>query len=188
VAPPLGGQRTRLLSALAAAGAVLFIAAMAFTGGRREPQQLVRFRAAGVLEATPQQIDRVDVERDGRRVSFLRSPDGRWTDDDGAGRPVARVAGEHLDMSLKFMHVTEPVRVMERPEWDGTPDSEFGLDPPRYAVRMSVHGTPVLRARFGGTNPQRVSQYARIDGRDQLYLLPTFVGVEWERVWESSAR
>ena len=93
---------------------------------------------------------------------------------------------EHLETSLRFMRVAEPVRVMERHEWEGTADEDFGLAPARYSVRLSGHGRSILAVRFGAANPQRVLQYARVDGRDELYLMPTFVGAEWERVWEHS--
>ena len=40
----------------------------------------------------------------------------------------------------------------------------------------------VLATSFGGKNPQGVFQYVRVEGRGELYLLPVFVGREWELV------
>ena len=177
-------RRRRVLGAAVAAAAVALLAAMALTGGRRESQQLVRFHATGLMGALPGEIDHVEVERDGRRVTFVRGTGGTWTRD-GDG-PISASEAEHLQTSLRFMHVAEPVRVMERAEWHGTPDVEFGLAPPRYALRLSGNGRELLVARFGATNPQRVLQYARVEGRHQLYLMPAFVGAEWEQVWERS--
>jgi hypothetical protein len=184
VATALGRRRIIALPVVIGAGAVMFVGAMALTGGPRENQQLVKFRPAGIMDAAPREIDRVEIERGGRRVGFVRRAGG-WAGDASPG-PVSAAAAEHLEISLRFMHVAAPVRVMEPGEWKGTPDAEFGLAPPRYAVRLSEHGRVVLAARFGATNPQRVLQYARVDGRDQLYLMPTFVGTEWERLWDRS--
>lgn len=177
-------RRRRVVAAAVAAAAVAFLAIMTLTGGRRESQQLVRFQAAGLMAAPPGEIDRVEVERDGRRVTFVRGTGGTWTRD-GDG-PISAPEAEHLQTSLRFMHVAEPVRVMEPAEWHGTSDAEFGLAPPRYALRLSGRGRELLAARFGAMNPQRVLQYARVEGRDQLYLMPAFVGAEWEQVWERS--
>jgi hypothetical protein len=176
-----------VVAVVGAAAAVVFIAAMAITGGRRENQQLVKFEAAGLMSATPQAVDRVDVEGGGRRLSFVRAAGGTWVSE-GDHRPLAAGTAEYLETSLRFMHVAAPVRVMERAEWEGTPEAEFGLDPAVFAVRLSGRGRTVLGARFGRTNPQQVLQYARVEGREQLYLMPTFVAAEWEKVWERAAR
>ena len=48
--------------------------------------------------------------------------------------------------------------------------------------RSRAKSQPVLTAGFGATNPQGLFQYVRVEGRDALYLLPVFVGREWERV------
>jgi hypothetical protein len=184
VATTIGGRRSRALPVAVGAAALIFIGAMAVTGGRRENQQLVKFRAAGIMKASPGDVDHVDVEREGRRVTFARVAGG-WIRD-GTRGPVSAPEVEHLEMSLRFMHVAEPVRVMETGEWQGTPEGEFGLAPPRYAIRLSGQGRVILAARFGATNPQQVLQYTRVEGRDQLYLMPRFVGIEWERVWDDS--
>ena len=174
------------MPALLAIGAILFIALMAFTGGRRENRQLVKPSAAGLMAVSTQDVDHVEVEREGRRLVFVRDSRGVWNGESGHTALPAQTL-EHLEMSLRFMRVVEPVRVMERHEWEGTSDEDFGLAPARYAVRLSGHGRSILAVRFGAANPQRVLQYARVEGRDELYLMPTFVGVEWERVWERSA-
>jgi len=185
VATPVGRGGHRLVPIVLAVGAMLFIAVMAFTGGPRENQQLVKPHAAGLMSVSIQDVDRVEIEREGRRLVFGRDSGGRWNTESGH-TPLPAQALEHLETSLRFMRVAEPVRVMERHEWEGTADGDFGLAPARYSVRLSGHGQSILAVRFGAANPQRVLQYARVDGRDELYLMPTFVGVEWERLWEHS--
>ena len=39
----------------------------------------------------------------------------------------------------------------------------------------------MLGAEFGAPNPQRVLQYMKLGGRDQVYLMSRFIGEEWEK-------
>ena len=59
-------------------------------------------------------------------------------------------AVSHLEMSLKFMHVTGPVRVLSRDEYQAGALLEYGLDPPRYTVSLHRGGQTVLATSFGG--------------------------------------
>jgi len=71
---------------------------------------------------------------------------------------------------------------MSRDEYQAGAIAEYGLDPPRYVISLQRGDTTVLAASFGARNPQNVLQYVRVAGRDELYLLPVFVGHEWEQV------
>jgi hypothetical protein len=77
--------------------------------------------------------------------------------------------------------VSAPVRVIERAEWSTLGLREFGLDPPRYTATLYRRGTAVLGAEFGAPNPQKVLQYMKLTGRDQVFLMSRFVGEEWEQ-------
>jgi hypothetical protein len=59
--------------------------------------------------------------------------------------------------------------------------AQFGLAPPRLRVIVSGPGASVFAISFGGTNPMGLSHYARLDGRQEIALLPAFVVEEWER-------
>jgi hypothetical protein len=157
---------------------------MALSGRMRESQQYVKFEPAGLMRETPETIDRVELVAAARRLVFLRAG-GRWKTPAAAQVPAALVP--HLEMSLRFMHVAAPVRVMAREEYAGEPLREFGLEPPRYEVSLYRGTDTVLSTRFGARNPQGILQYVRVDGRDELYLLPVFVGREWELVIEAGA-
>jgi hypothetical protein len=176
-------RRWRGRAAPAGAGlfAVLFLLVMVVSGRTRPTQNLVKFEAAGLMRAAPDQIDRVELTTKGRRVILARREKGRWTLVPEAGELAAR-AVSHLEMSLKFMHVTAPVRVMSRNEYQGEALGEYGLDPPRYTISLHGGSQTVLATSFGGKNPQDILQYVRVEGRDELYLLPIFVGREWELV------
>lgn len=172
---------------LAGAGiAVGFLVAMAMSGGLRESGQFVRFVAAGVLRDPPEQIDRIEVAARGRRWVFVRSASG-WHEAH-AGRAVPAALAKHLDDAVKFLHVSAPIRVLEHSEWAREGLGEFGLDPPAYAAALFQGGRRRLAAAFGSPNPQRVLQYMRIDGREEIYVMSRFIGQEWEEVIADAGR
>ena len=177
----------RVLLAVAGLLAVGFLLVMVVSGRTRPAPNLVRFEAAGLMREIPDDIDRIEFTGDGRRLMFTRRERGRWTVAPAADE-LAAVTVSHLEMSLKFMHVTAPVRVMSRDEYQPAGLGEYGLDPPRYTVSLQRGGQTVLATSFGGKNPQQVFQYVRVAGRDELYLLPVFVGREWELVAQGVTR
>jgi hypothetical protein len=177
------GPLLALGGALLAAG---FLVAMALSGHPRESGQFVRFVAAGVLPETPAQVDRIELIARDRRWVFRRTAGG-WRIEPGP-RPVSPSLATHLDDSIKFMHVSAPIRVMEPSEWAEHGLREFGLDPPAYVATLFQGGQRLLAAGFGSPNPQKVLQYMRIDGRDQVYLMSRFIGEEWEQVRAEAGR
>jgi hypothetical protein len=173
------GRPRRLLAPAAALLAVGLLIAMIVAGHPREDRQFVKFAPAGVMPESPEEIDRVEMTTSAGRWAFVRAPDGwRGASD---GRPVPSTLASRLDDSIKFMHVSAPVRVMERAEWSPIGLREFGLDPPGYTATLYHRGVVVLGAEFGTPNPQQVLQYMKLEGRDQVYLMSRFVGEEWER-------
>lgn len=182
MAPALTRTPRRLALAAAALLAVGFLVAMAMSGRTRPMQSLVAFEAAGLMGEAPDQVDRVELSADGRRATIVRTASGGWRIGAGpAAEDLAAGVAAHLDMSVKFMHVTAPVRTLSRDEYQAAL-GEYGLDPPRYTVVLHAAGRPVLAVRFGAKNPQELFQYVQVEGRAALYLVPVFVGQEWERV------
>jgi hypothetical protein len=173
----IGGRR--LLAPAGAFLAVGLLVAMIASGHLRESKQFVRFAPAGVMAENPAEIDRVEMRANGGRWVFVRAPRGWRSDPEGSLIPES--LGTHLDDSIKFMHVSAPVRVMERAEWEPVGLREFGLDPPGVTAILYRRGREVLGVEFGDPNPQKVLQYMKLEGRDQLYLMSRFVGEEWER-------
>ena len=172
-------SRPRLLAAGGAVLAVGFLVAMALSGQIRESGQFVRFVAAGVLPETPAQVDRVELAAGAGRWVFRRTAGG-WRIEPEV-RPVPRALATHLDDSIKFLHNSAPIRVMERSEWAEQGLREFGLDPPAYSAALFQGGRRLLAVGFGSQNPQRVLQYMRIEGGDQVYVMSRFIGQEWEQ-------
>ncbi len=178
-------SRGRWPALAGAALAVGFIAAMVWFGREPESAWLVKFEAAGVLTTAPERISRVELTADGRRLIFVRRPAG-WTAEHAPG-PLPPLLAASLENSLKFMHASAPVRVLSREEYRGTALAEYGLDPPRYTVFLVEGGRTVLEAGFGVPNPQKVLQYMRLRGHDEVHLMSRFVGKEWERVLDAAA-
>lgn len=169
----------RLLAPIAALLAVCLLTAMVVSGHLRESKQFVKFVPAGVMPETAATIDRVEIRTNTGRWAFVRARGG-WRAAPG-GRSVPASLAAHLDDSIKFMHVSAPIRVMERAEWAPLGLREFGLDPPGYTATLYRRGAAVLGAEFGAPNPQRVLQYMKLEGRDQVFLMPRFIGEEWEK-------
>lgn len=185
MAPALTKTPRRLALAAAALLAVAFLFAMAMSGRTRTMQNLVAFEAGGLMGETPDRVDRVELTADGRRSTFFRTSSGGWRMGAGPGaQDLAAGVATHLETSVKFMHVTAPVRTLSRDEYQAAL-GEYGLDPPRYTVALHAGGKPVLAASFGANNPQALFQYVQVEGRAVLYLVPVFVGREWERVMDA---
>jgi hypothetical protein len=173
------GWPRRLLVPAAALLAVGLLAVMVVSGHLRESKQFVKFSPAGVMPEAPAEIDRVELRTTTGRWVFVRGSDGWRVAPDG--RALAPSFAAYLDDSIKFMHVSAPIRVMEHAEWAPLGLREFGLDPPGYTATLYRRNTPVLGAEFGTPNPQQVLQYMKLQGRDQVYLMSRFIGEEWEK-------
>ncbi len=179
------GRPRKLLGPAAALLAVGLLVAMVASGHLRESKQFVKFAPAGVMREAPAEIDRVEMQTTSGRWAFARTAGGWVAVRDG--RPLPASLAAHLDDSIKFMHVSAPIRVMEREEWESVGLREFGLDPPGYTATLYRGGTAVLGAAFGAPNPQKVLQYMRLEGRDQVYLMSRFIGEEWEQAFREAA-
>lgn len=178
------GRTRRLLAPVGALLALGVLAAMVVSGQLREDKQFVKFTPAGVMTQPPAEIDGVEVRTAAGRWRFVRAGDG-WRD---GARALPSNLAAHLDASIKFMHVSAPVRVMEPAEWAPVGLREFGLDPPGFVATLYRGQTRVLEAGFGAVNPQQVLQYMRLTGHDQVYLMSRFIGAEWEQLIRESTR
>jgi hypothetical protein len=176
VAAPALRRLAWIGAALLAAGTIFTLA----THGRRPESGLARFEPAGVMvEIQPERVREVEVASGAQRWRFARAAEDRWTALD-ATQPPADWASR-IDAGLRFLSVSAPQRVMRREEYAGTPLSEFGLAPPRFVVRVQTSDTAPVVIEFGSSNPQGLAQYARVAGRTELFLLPRFVGEQWEK-------
>jgi hypothetical protein len=173
-------RKHRLLWNLATLAAFAYLAVMVISGALPEQRQLVKFEAKGVMTLAPERVTRVDLTRGGKTVALLRSGDAGWIREDKG--PLPKALAEKLSLAVQIMNTSGPVRVMDPAEHRGTDPREFGLDKPVLSITLSEGAAPVLRAHFGGLNPEKFLQYMAVDGRQDLYLMSLFVGQYWSDV------
>ncbi|HEX9451149.1 MAG TPA: hypothetical protein VF934_07020 [Burkholderiales bacterium] len=173
-------RKNRLLWNLATLAAFAYLAVMVISGALPEQRQLVKFEAKGLMTLPPERIARVDLVRGDKTVTFVRSGDAGWIREDKG--PLPKALAEKLSLAVQIMNTSGPVRVMEATEHRGTDPREFGLDKPRLSITLSEGAAPVLRAHFGGLNPERFLQYMAVEGRPELFLMSLFVGQYWSDI------
>lgn len=168
---------------LAAVGAVVYLAVMAYSGALPQRAQHVKFEARGLLVEDPQRVESVVLSRSGTTRTFVRAG-GQWQE---GGRALAEPAAAALEEAVKFMHTSAPVRNIALKDLEAKDAAGYGLAPPQFTVRLTVGGAAVLDAGFGGTNPAGRLSYVGVIGRDQIYLLSQFVAEQWDKVLASTA-
>jgi len=166
--------------AIAAALAAGFLGLLAFHGERPEPG-LGRFEPAGVLVDWPvEDIAALDVFAGTAHRSFQRIG-GIWR---GDGEAMPANVEQRIAMGLKLLHNSAPERIFSASDLDERTLADFGLVPPRLTVAARTAGGRSVSIHFGGTNPLGLARYTRIDGQEEVMLLPGFVAEAWERVME----
>ena len=166
--------------AIAATLAVGFIGFLAFQGERPEPG-LARFNPAGLLANWPiEQVRFVEIGSREKHQSFRRDPEGGWR---LGSADVALPADldERIEQGLKLLHNSGP----QRTDLGSEQLAEFGLAPPRLTVTARTTDGASTTIEFGGTNPLGLERYARIAGRSEILLMPSFVAEAWESVAEA---
>jgi hypothetical protein len=122
-------------------------------------------------------VREVDVIASRGHWHFVRTQAG-WRATQGA---AAAGFEARLESALKLLRNSGPDRVLTEAEVARVGVAQFGLEPPRLRVIVSGPGSSVFAVSFGGTNPMGLSHYARLDGSQEIALLPAFVVEEWER-------
>jgi hypothetical protein len=168
----------RWLWPVVAVAALAVLAVLATTGHRPEPG-LARFEAAGIMVTiSVEDVTAVDVRANDLRWRFERFGAGGQV---GAGSAAAGVDfGRHVELGLRFLHVSAPQGHVKSDELQATSRAEFGLDPPHYVVSVEASGGRVMAVAFGTANFQGHAQYAQIGVGPDVVLLPRYVGEAWE--------
>jgi hypothetical protein len=168
-------KRAGWIAAAALAAAAIFALA---THGQRPDPGLAVFAPAGVMASVPpERVTAVVVSRGTGRRELTRDGGRGWSA--APALAAGTDASARVESGLRFLHASAALRVMARGELSGTPLTEIGLDPPRYVVAVrGGEGAPVT-IEFGALNPQGLAQYARVAGRDEILLLPSYVGDPW---------
>ena len=172
---------TLFLAALAAALLVALLAALVVSGRSPEFRGLVQFSPnKGLIATDPADVTRVEI-RSGRDNVSLRRESNGWTIEGPRGAVVLPAeAATHIELGLRFLHVSEPTREIPANELTTASFAAFGLDPPASVVTLGNPGGTVATANFGVLNPAGTSQYLRLAGVPTIYLMPRHVGNEWQ--------
>jgi hypothetical protein len=173
-----GGFRTHAVLA-AAVLTVGLIGGLAFTG-KPPGLPVLGFKPSGIVSQPPQNIVRAEMRTGKDRIVWRRNQAGSWAFDRAGAGQVSSDLVAHLEAALNFMHVSAPTRVLEPSEYDARSLADFGLDPPAYLVALGAADRSVTIADFGTSNPSATAQYLRLGGGRQLYLMPRYVGAEWQ--------
>jgi hypothetical protein len=175
---------TRSFVFLAGLVAIGYLVAMVVTGALPQNRQRVQFEAKGVMQLEPERVVRVELVRGTDRAVFVRAREAGWTRE-GAGS-VAPAVAEKLSLAVQYMHTAGPLRVLEPAELGGADLRAFGLDRPLLSVALHADSGLVLRAQFGGSNPDNMAQYMTVEGRGGVVLMSRFVADEWLAVADSA--
>ncbi len=176
MAAPLTGRGAQ---AAALAGGVLaaaLLVALAVTGSAPKLASFEPFVPAGVMARQPEAITRIELRADQQTLVFARTGQG-WRTGDAA---LTDSTVEHVARALRFLHVSQPMATLEGDTFDAAALAAMGFDPPRSEVAVFAGDQPTLRVAFGGLNPSRTGQYARLEGHSGLLLMPLHVGREWQ--------
>jgi hypothetical protein len=155
----------------AAALAFAFVVGLALHGGR--PDILVDFKPAGLMPFAPDQVQEVHVKRGADYQRFERRGE-RWQ--------ASPEAVERLDLGLRLLRNTGPLRLLSAVEVAGVAPQEYAFESDNLRVLVRPARGPQFLIQFGGPNPLGSARYARVDGLPGVALLPSYVAEAWEQL------
>jgi hypothetical protein len=159
--------------------ALIYLVALAATGGRPGPG-LAPFEPKGLMRHIAlDSIKRVEMTAEAQQWHLERAANGTWRLT--SGPPVTKLE-ENLSAALTLLHNSAPERILSGHDLAPTSLREFGLEQPH--LRVAVHSmlAEPFVITFGGTNALGSVRYARIEGRDDVVLLPAFCAEAWEHL------
>jgi len=151
------------------------LAGISLTGSWPKGSSLERVTGNGIVAADGGVIA-VEVSAGDKGIRFEHAAGG-WMTSDGQ---VPSAIADHVDTAVRFLHVSNPRRVLEPVDYDAAKLVEFGLDPPRMLVTLTSGGGQRTSVAFGEATPAQNSQYTRLIGQPNVYLLSRYVGAEWQ--------
>lgn len=146
---------------------------------------LERPETRGILAQPRDRVARIEIAEGGRTDQFVPMPSGAWLRN---GTQVDAAIAGHLDAALRLLNRSAPDRVFNHGDYDDRQMGEFGLDPPHAQIMIIAHDGAAARVAFGDATPTQLTQYVRILGQPQIYLLSRFVGTEWQLALDMANR
>jgi hypothetical protein len=161
----------------AAALMIALIGVISLTGKWPTSAWLNPPRPEGILDLPSAQITRIEVSVGDKVVVFEHRPTGAWLVNGGE---TERAIAQHVDLALRMLTVSNPLRTFKPDEYNAAKLAEFGLERPNALINVFARDGKVNSVAFGEPTPAQNAQYVRVIGRPNLYLLQRYVGVEWQ--------
>jgi hypothetical protein len=184
--PPVRRPGARFAGIAGAIVMIALIGAISFTGhwptgAIVSPNPEVR----RILTEPAEQVARIQISSGDRDFVLRRRPEGGWLVN---GTETEQAVSSHIDTALHLLNVSSPPRVLEPGEYSARQVADFGLDPPHLVISVVTNSGKTSSVSFGEATPGQNAQYARMIGRPELWLLPRYVGVEWELALDMAQR
>jgi Domain of unknown function (DUF4340) len=145
------------------------------------PDPVVR----GILAVPADQVALIQVSTGEKDLVFRHPSDGTWLIN---GVETEKALSSHVDAALRMLNVSSPPRVLKPGQYSAAQVADFGLDPPRLLVSVVAKSGKTSSVTFGEATPAQNAQYVRVIGQPDIYLMPRYVGVEWELAVDMAQR
>ena len=122
-------------------------------------------------------INRLDVTYFGTAATFIRDSERVWHYGDLEGPPVSE---EFAGTPFLAGGARSPRLIMENP--DEAALALYGLDSPQITLGFHMEDGQAYTVYVGDLTPDRITNYARIDGIDRVYLLDRAWGEHMARL------
>jgi hypothetical protein len=173
----MSSTRRKLTGAAAALAMVAVIGGISLTGRWPRDTSLEQVTGKGILPLASTAIAKVEISGGDKEIAFEHRPSGAWV---LRGEAIPMPIAEHVEAAIRFLNVSNPRRIFKQGDYDARKIAEFGLDPPRMLVTLVRANGKAQSLTFGETTPAGNSQYVRIVGKPNVYLLSRYVGMEWQ--------
>ncbi len=122
-------------------------------------------------------INRLDATYFGTEAIFVRDTERVWHYGSLDGPPVSE---EFAGTAFLAGGARSPRLIMENP--DEAALQLYGLDSPQITLRLYLESGEAYTVSIGDLTPDRITNYARIDGIDRVYLLDRTWGEHMARL------
>jgi hypothetical protein len=184
--PPMMRSATKFVGVAGAIAMIALIGAISLTG--RWPTGEIILpdpEIRGILAVPSDQVAHIQVSAGEKDFVFRHQQEGGWLVN---GVETEKAVSDHVNAALRMLNVSSPPRVLKPGDYSAAQVADFGLDPPHLLVSVVAKTGKTSSVTFGEATPAQNAQYVRVIGQPNLYLLPRYVGVEWELAVDMAQR
>ena len=184
--PPVTRSAARFAGVAGAIAMIALIGAISLTGHWPTGEIVLPDpKVRGILAVPADQVARIQISAGAKDLVFRHRPEGGWLVN---GAETEKAVSSHIDTGLRLLNVSSPSRILKPGDYSAVQVADFGLDPPHLLVSVVAKTGKTSSVTFGETTPAQNAQYARAIGNPEVYLLPRYVGVEWELAIDMAQR